>query len=125
MAESAFSRRLDDLSHSIVSVSEHMQLPREVVDEIETLEENFMVLGAALEVVQVETAESHKINHRRALDAELLEMQKSIEDSQVQLQECQDCASMAATRELRNRELCDFSRHCEKQIGNSAEFPSW
>lgn len=94
MAESAFARRLDDLSNSILGISEHMQFPREVIEEVETLDEQVKLLGASFHAFQDGTVQANTISCQRTLDAERFRMQKELVDLQVQLQECQECAGV-------------------------------
>lgn len=96
MAESAFARRLDDFSNSILSVSEHMQFPREVIEELEMLDEKVKLLGASFNAFQDGTVRANTISCQRTLDAERVRMQKELVDLQVQLQECQECAGVIA-----------------------------
>lgn len=95
MAESAFSRRLDDLGNSVISVSEHLQLPNEMIEEIEALDENLKLWGASFEAFQTDFVKATKSSCQRGLEAERMRMQKELIDLQAQLQDCQASAGTA------------------------------
>ena len=94
MAESAFARRLDDLSQSILSVSQHMQFPREFIEEMDSLDKKVGVLGTSLEHFFRDSMQANKVTSQRKLDAERVHMQKELIDLQAQLQDCQKLAGM-------------------------------
>eukprot|EP00892_Ulva_mutabilis_P011001 jgi/Ulvmu1/8273/UM041_0084.1 len=91
MAESAFARRLDDLSSSILSVSEHTQFPRELLEELESIDHEVGRLRSSFEEFQNKEMTAKNISQRR-LESERVHMQQELVDLQVQLQDCQRLA---------------------------------
>jgi hypothetical protein len=88
IAQSAFTRQLDDIGHSITGITGHLKLPRSFIEELESLEtqlhevtHKMETLSAAALVQQQRKFEAELSTQRSTMQQELRRLARQLSDA--------------------------------------------
>lgn len=79
MAQSAFTRQIEDMGHSIMSITEHIDIPRAFMEELGTLEQQLQCITDEFETLSGHTLKEEQRKFEQALARERGTMQEQIE----------------------------------------------
>jgi N12 class adenine-specific DNA methylase len=79
MAEAAFTRQIEDMGHSITSITEHIDIPRAFMEELGTLEQQLQCITDEFETLSAHTLKEEHRKFEQALARERSNMQEKIE----------------------------------------------
>lgn len=89
MAQSAFTRQIEDMGHSIMSITEHIDIPRAFMEELGTLEQQLQCITDEFDTLSEHTLKEEQRKFEQALSRERSAMQERIDALSVRNDESQ------------------------------------
>lgn len=94
MAQAAFTRQIDDMGHSIMSITEHIDIPRAFMEELGTLEQQLQCISDEFDNLSERTLKDGQRKFEQALAREQSTMQEQIHTLSAQKDESQHAAGV-------------------------------